>query len=355
MYGLALVLVLSLSSLKDAYADDAAELTDQQKSEKRLLFNQYVDQEVQKMKQKKTEEEAAAKNKPWLSRFSSAYGYDSNVNLDSSRRGDGFFQEQVEGFLEFKRPATPLTPQGKMLFEWYAEFFDYENTESLNYQNADLKLSTEDPLANNFSLRWLYDVNYIRYTHNDQLTNFDHKFKASAIHTLTRQLNHQVYISYDLKDFRDRKALDSEDLPSKHGRDDDLYELGYAVRWAPTDSTFLGTTVACKLNDSNDQYNDISDYEGYKLNGYIYQKLGAAFSTVFFAGYDHKDYPSKVFEVGSSAVQRDDFFYLGDYFYWDIANHVQAFLSYLYKQNYSKDSSQEYSGYTVSLGLSLTF
>lgn len=341
-----------------AYAEDSQSntLTEEQKNEKRLLFSQYVEEQFEQAKKKKAEEAQAATQKPLITRVSSSYGYDSNVNLDSSHRGDAFYQGSAEGSVEFgKSIALPLPWEGKSGVKWYTEVLAYESMEASDYHTSTITPFVEEKLSPQLNLKMTYDLNIVRYFNNDQLTYFGHKFKPTLTHYTTQHFSQNTFASYELKYFRDRRALSPSSLPLDGTRRDDYYESGYGVRYYPTDKTFMGITAAWKLNDSNDLYHDTNDYDGYKINGFIYQKFNDRVSAVGFVGYDRKNYPSKTFVTGSAVTEKDDFYYWGGYAYYDLNKNWQAFLSYLYKQNNSNDPAQEYVGYTSSGGFNLSF
>ena len=350
------VISFFLPALAHADGSSIHTLNEEQKTEKRLLFNQYIEDELERARKKKSSEGQPPAKKNLISRVSAAYGYDSNVNLDSSHRGDQFFQATAEGSFDFVRRANFPTPwEAKMGLTGYAEYLAYESMEGSDYNSSTLSGFTEERLTPQSALKLQYDLNIVRYMNNDQLTYLGHKFKSTLMHYPTQHFSHNIFVSYERKDFRDRKALSVSDLPLDRLRKDDYYEAGYGTRYYPTDRTYLGATLAWKWNDSNDLFHDFSDYDGYKVNGFIYQKLTGRFSVVGFLGYDHKDYSARTFITGSDRTEKDDFYYYGGYVYHDLNKNWQAFLSYLYKQNNSNDPAQEYVGYTSGAGLNLTF
>lgn len=354
------LLVLEASSLVHA-AELATTLSEDQKTEKRLLFNQYVEDELARAAKRKYEQQKQKRvdevKTPWLSKFSVVTGHDNNVNLTSMRKGDGYFQETAEGFFKFDRPEIrPLVWPGKIGVNWYGEIFNYGSITATDYETLTISAFTEDKFNETISLKTAYDFTLIHYDYNDQLNYSEHKIKPTLIHALAKGLSHQVFVVGDVKLFRDRMAVNEAYLPDDDFRRDHYYEAGHGVRWSPNPETYIGTTLAWKKNDSNDKFNRYNDYDGYKANGYVYRKLTERFSTVVLGGYDHKDYRSRLFTADRvSQTQADDFFYAGSYLYYDISANFQATISYLYKQNYSNDASMEYSGATVSGGLSINF
>ncbi len=351
------LLIFTLSS-KNAWSEgeSASDLTIEQKQEKRLLFNQYVEDEIARREKEKYKNKQEEQKKTWISKVSSVYGYDSNVNLNSSHRGDGFFQETMEGSFKIDRPSIPaIASAGRLGVNWYNEFYEYENTETLSYQTSSISVFTEEKINPKLKLKLAYEFSNLRYYHNDQLNYYGHKAKPTFTYYFSDHLSVNFYTSYEYRDYISRKALDNANGPSGEGRVDGYYELGIGPRFYPTDKTYIGGTLALKWNDSNDAFHQYNDYDGWKANGFIYQKLNDRFSTVALAGYDYKNYASRTFQADSAETEEDRLFYLGDNLYYDFNKNWQVFCSYVYKQNDCNDPLLEFSGYTMSAGVNFTF
>ncbi len=352
-----------LSSPANAAEGSGTNLSEEQKLEKRLLFNQYVEDELARKEREKYQKKAAAQpeqkeKQMWISRITSAYGYDSNANLDSSRRGDFYLQETFEGDFKIDRPVfKPLIWPGKIGIGWNSELIHYNSYGSLTSHITTVSAYTEEKLNDKLTLKLNYDFSVVRYLTNDQLDYAGHKFKPTVTYLISQHFSHSVYASIGAKNFRDRKSSTPNNLLTDDNRRDWDAEAGYGLKWTPSQTTFIGVNTGVKMNRSNDAFNDYNDYAGYKLGGYIYRKLDDRFSLVAFTGYDHKDYDSRAFVKvpGELGIEKDDFYYVGGYFYYDINPHWQANLSYLYKENISSDASQDYTGWILSSGLALIF
>ena len=358
---LAIPVVFCLFILKPYFATAAETetgvLTAEEKAEKRLLFNQYVEDELARAEKKKYEErQAAATKKLLISKATMAYGYDNNVNSDSNREGDGFFQEIFEGSFKIDRPdIKPFVWPGKIGVNWYTEFYNYETHEASSYNSNTLTFFTEEKPNSNFTLRLSYDLNLLRYPDSDQLTYWSHKFKPTLTQVLTPNLSQNIYTSYELKEYRDKFTLSPANLPQSDHRDDKYYELGYGLRALFWEKTYLGATTAYKRNDSTDAFNDYNDYSGYKITGYVYQEFTKKYSAVIFSGFDDKHYDSRPRSATVNLPEIDRFTYVGGYFYVNFTKNWQGFFSWMYKENNSNVPLLEYADNTTSTGLSYTF
>ena len=321
-----------------------ADLTEEEKIEKRLQFNQFVEEELARAE---SERSSAGTDKLWKFSSSSSYGYDSNVNLDSMRRGDGFFQQIFEG------GAEKTWGPGRWRLKGSAEFFKYDNHESSDYRSLILAPSFETQIAPKTDFKLQYELNSFHYIQNADLNYLGHRLRPSISYQYNKKFTQTFYTLAEWKDFGTRKALTAADTDSDHLRSDKGYEAGTGLRFSPDTKKVLGVTVAYKTNDSNDLFHDFNDSEGMKLSGYAYFQLPRKFSTIAYGGYHFKKYEARTFLTGSDETQEDDFFYLGNSLYYDVSPSWQVVFSYLYKQNYSNDPAQTYSGYTLTAGMNL--
>lgn len=356
----ALGAALPAVSWADAETDRSAVLSQEQKEDRRLLFNQYVEEEITRREREKYRTRPAQKKqKIWVAKFSALYGYDSNVNANASRRGDGYFQQTLSGSFKVDRPDLPFLPwSGKLGFSGYLDFYNYENFEASSYQTTLLSVFTEEQLTERLQLKLAYELNALRYPDNDQLTYFGHRIRPTLTVFVSKSSSLSFYALHEWRDYRDRKAIDESNLPQEDGRDDRYMEAGINPKYYPDARTYWSATAAVKHNDSNDVFRDYSDYDGWKANTIFYRKLGGPVAAALIGGYDFKQYKSltfSTFENGPFETQADHLFYGGLYLYVDLRDGWQATGSYLYKQNESNNPRLDWSGYTMSLGLNRSF
>jgi hypothetical protein len=323
------------------------DLTEAEKTEKRLQFNRYVEQQLAEIQKEKV-----AKKKRWNFNFTGHWGYDTNVKLNNQRKGDAFHRENLDASWIDDHEGVGPDQYGVRV---YLEYTDYFKKDPFDSQQTIVSPFLKFNFTNTLSLKTEYNFRYSRYIHNNPLTYYGHGAKVTLTDTHWNNMMQSLYGSFERKGFSVRKALTDAGVNGDDERADFYDELGYGMNIFPDKRSVIGAIAAAKFNDSNDIYFDYNDYRGYKVTGFMYRELSKPLTWVLTGGYDYKRYDNRAFAAGSSAVERDYFYYLGNYFYYTIHPNAQIVVSYLYSQNFSNDRAQEYFSHVWTTGLSLTF
>ena len=341
------------------YAADESALTQQEKIEKRLQFNQFVEEGLAREERRKIRRTArpaiAQPEKNWSISATPSYGYDRNVNLDSQKKGDTFFEEAVEGKISFQRPEASFLGAGRWGLRAGGDRLNYTHEKNANYQQLTAGAFMDSRLSEKLVFKLDYDLSHLDYPHDKQLKYLSNKFKPVLSYAWNDQWLQTFYHTYEFKDYSSRRALTADNLSQKKDRFDFYFESGTTLRFIPRKDRAFGGSLGYKRNNSNDLFHDFNDYEGLKTSCYAFFQLSSNASLIGFGGYDYKRYDARTFLVDSDRTQEDHFFYLGGTAYYDFCKYYQLFLSYLYKQNYSNAPAQSYSGYTLSAGFTSNF
>jgi len=354
---LALLLVFFALNLllphSKSFAEQAerADLTQEDKAEKRLRFNRYVEQALAERvaKRKKKEKEK------WSFSGSAAFGYDNNVALDARRDGDTFHEETAD--LSFTMPHTgipDLLGAGDFGAKFHTDFRDYSDHDDFDYNNMRLRPFFKTTVLNRYRLEVEYTLESLRYIRNNQINYVGHRGKARLMESLGKQLAHRVHFQYRIKDYIDRKAKSAVNTNLSGERKDDNYDAGYEILYFPDASTYASVMGAWLFNESNDLHRDFNDYQGYRISGFLYRKFAELFSWTIAGGYQFKAYDARTF-TGSGSAQRDEYFYIANYVNVPLTDNTQLVFQHLYNQNASNNPIHDYSSSQMSLGLSVRF
>ena len=338
-------------------AADSEGLTQQEKTEKRLQFNRFFEEELAREKRKAREKSGGvspAAEKNWSISLTPSYGYDSNVNLGSPRKGDTYTEEIIEGRIRLNHPGILFFGPGNWGMGGSSDFFNYTHMVSTNFNQTVFNGFVDSKITPEATFKLSYDLGSVNYDHDNQLSYSSHKFKPSIAYAWNKQWVETFYNTIEIKDYSKRRALMADDFPSEKERRDVLYEAGTGFRFIPEKTKIFSVTAGYKKNNSNDSFNDFNDYQDLKVLGYAFFQLSQNFSAVAYGGYDYKRYDGRSFLSTADRRETDSFFYSGGTLYYDFWKFGQLFASYLYKQNYSNDPSQNYSGYTISSGITFT-
>ncbi len=319
-----------------------------EKAVRRLQFNRYVEREL-------AVEMAKKRKKVWSLRGSVAYGYDNNVALNSRRNGDDFHQETLEGTLKLDHEGIPhLLGSGTFGTKVDTDFRDYNDDDEYDFHHSRLSPYVKTSLFQTLNLDLEYQLRVNRYIRNNQVNYIGQGASATITQPMGPHIAHRFYFTYRFKDYSDRHQKSAENTNLDGDRRDSSYEPGYSLLVHPQEPIYLGITGAWKFNESNDLYVDFNDYEGYKISAYLYQKINQGISWVGAGGYERTDYESRTY-LGLNQAQEDDYFYLVGYLYLTIDEKTEFFLTYLYAQNDSTNPAYEYSSSTMTLGLAVSF
>jgi len=325
--------------------------TEEDKVEKRLRFNRYVE----KLLVEKALKEQKKRKEEWSVSGTASVGYDNNVALDPRRDGDIFHEESFDGSLALPHSGIPdLLGPGDFGARITTDFRDYGDHDDFDYHTTRLKPFIKTTVFERLRLDVEYTLEYIRYIRNNQINYVGHRGKVKIMESLGDHLAHRFYFQYRIKDYIDRKAKSAVNTPLEAGRKDHNYEPGYELFFFPSTSTVAGATGAWVFNESNDLHRDFHDYQGYRLSSFLSQKFGDLFTWIIGGGYQYKTYESRTF-TGSGSAERDHYFYVSSYVYVPINDHTQLVFKYLYGQNNSNSPIQEYSSSTSSLGINIRF
>ena len=330
-----------------------SDLIEEQKSEKRLQFNAYVEEELAKAAQARTAEAEKAGDH-WFFSVEPSIGYDSNVNLNAEKQSAYYRELRSELGFKASRPVLPILGAGQWGMSAVADRIDIHDFSLLDTTDSTAKAFITSRLFDGLTLKVPYEFEGLYYPKNDQLNFLSHKIRPELFHEISKYFGHYVTATLRFRNYVDRKALNETNSASDKYRRDVTYEPGYGWRIRLGNQTLLGLSGAWQKNDSNDIFDRYNDTRGIKVGGVLYRQLWDRASLVGVGGYDKKDYDARKFRAGSPLTETDHFFYFGSYLTLDLSKKTQLIASYLYKQNNSSDPAQEYSGTIATFGLNVT-
>ncbi|MBF0253855.1 MAG: hypothetical protein HQL11_01855 [Candidatus Omnitrophica bacterium] len=332
--------------------------TDTAHTEKRLLFNQYFEDQVLGAgagfpRKEKLIPGIGLLDLSALNLKAGVYGgYENNPYLDSSRDGDTFHAETIEGVWAFPHDGfAGILGEGRWGLGLETEFRDYSDAQTLDYHFTTLKTDFSSELGGGFAFDAAYRFNLVRYIRNNQLDYRSHELEGGLSVTGSNTLAHRVYGITEFKRYRDRSSLADSGLDTDTVREDTLFSAGYEFRWSPSEDLVIGVTPVFSRNNSNDSFHDYNDYEAAGLHAYGYVELSDALNWIPAGGYERTGYDHRPPVRGSDQTERDNLFYVGSFLYYEFREDAQIAFTYLYTQNSSNDRSKDYSDSVFTLGL----
>ncbi len=272
------------------------------------------------------------------------YGYDSNPNLDSQRKGDSF-QEFIYS-LDFMKP---LTEDLKFTFEYdldylnYAEFTDV--TSLLNHLR--LGLHKDLPFC---TLGGGYDFAFLYYPKDDEGNFVFNKGFIYARKDFSNIMYHKLQVEYGIKYFTDNKALGKFlFLRQDNDQQDDRFAVAYDIGYRPTRNLTLRFKNKFYHNDSNALFMDFYDYIAHSHGLSADYKLLGNWHLLAKFDYRRKEYDERLV-VARTSKQKDDLYTTTAGVVYDLNNKNSLALYYTYRDNNSNEPIEEYVENVVTCG-----
>ncbi len=340
--------LLTLAKIEPLFAEN--DLTLEQKNQKAQEFSQAIQDQVAETKAVS----AAPPVKPWTLSIATNYGHNDNTSYDSRRKKDAFHQETITGTLQYDRPSLDgLIGPGKLGAIMSLDDVNYLKQNGSDSRNLKINPFVTVDLTQTLLLKAEYDFKSFWYIHNNSLSYHGHEFKLSLAESAIPQQIHKIYVSTEYDGYTRRKQLSASNTSLEGARADRRLETGYDFTFLASNETILGIAGAYQTNNSNDIFQDINDYQGLKITGFLYKVLSDRVSWVGAAGYDFKTYEHKLLP-SSLGTERDEFIYAVSSLFIKLSPRTQLALTYFYDQNYSNDPILDFIGHTVTAGVTVT-
>lgn len=286
--------------------------------------------------------------------FSASQGYDNNVFLDSSRKGDTF----SEGIFDAKA-IYPLSGRWDVFGGIGVHDITYWEFTDASLVDTDLKFGFEGKLFGTVVLNTFNDIEIVEYPYNSDGSYVGDKAGFTLRHTLPRALLpgtffHSFGYEYFYKNYSDRKARNGFGAKSSDDRADKRNTLRseFGAYFKKAMLKFSGEYY---LNDSNDQYFNYYDYQSKRIGLSFIYLMTDKMTALLSASHQSKHYIHRITRVDNTKLETDRIFTGSVSFLYEIYKNTSLGLNYTYRQNDSNDPIQEYSGSITSLGLYCMF
>jgi hypothetical protein len=276
-------------------------------------------------------------------------GYDNNVYLDSRRKGGLFDQFNADAVLRYAvNKALNIKAKYDFTGILYHEFTD------VSMMDNQLSASFEYYHRNNVKVETGYGIDFVDYFKGkDSDLASDGPF-AGIRYYIGRMAYMGGMYQYTVYDYRSRKIRDSSDteidLTRKDRRHTIIAEFATYLK-----KVFIKVKNTYFINNSNDEYLDYYDYSSERINLYAAYPVSEKLTVLINGGYQRKDFKSRVTKKDPSKKERDNIMMLGTGLFYQLSPSCSFNLDYSYRQNYSNDPIQEYSGSIITAGINISF
>ena len=275
-------------------------------------------------------------------------GYDNNVFLNPARKGDLFDQAMLDVVAKYR-----ITDNLNFKSSYNITSITYHEFTTLSMLNNDLAVSFEYYPTKNIKIESGYDL-YLA----DYLNNKEADVDSNGPFALVKYfINKNSYIGarYSFGQYQyERNIRDASNNTSSIEREDHRHAVT-AEGGTYIGDLFLKVKNRYYFNESNDGYMDFYDYQANKTMAYASYPIIDKLSLNLKAGYKRKEYKSRTITTDSTKEEHDDLLLLGVGLYYELNKNLYLNANCNYRQNYSNDPIQEYSGTVSSVGISYTF
>ncbi|HBG62287.1 MAG: hypothetical protein A2Y03_06940 [Omnitrophica WOR_2 bacterium GWF2_38_59] len=270
-------------------------------------------------------------------------GFDNNAHLDSQRDADSFLQSFFKA--SFITPLSEKTT-GTFNYEMMSLLYSGESDLSLarNGINAEAKHEIDDNIS--VSSEMSFDsIEFLRSGNDDYL---DSGLGLKAKQKLPLNFYHSLSYKMLFRDYNERAirvtALVDSDKKRNDWRNTIEYEVGKFF-----EKDFFKAGFEYFYNNSNERYLDYYDYDSYKFKtSYTHLFNEKVFSYLSFAQQNRQyDARTLINDTGSTEWERT--LLSSAAVFYNLNKAVSLGLNYTYRQNYSNEPSDRYSGSLISL------
>jgi len=277
-------------------------------------------------------------------------GFDNNVNLDSKRKRDFYFQNISN--LEVK-----YEPTDKLDLKTGADIFNisYYNVNTNNILDVSPYVGFDiEFVPKKVKLKNHIAFDYFSYPNKKESSYSAVIYSTSLRQFVLKRLYHEIGYKHFYRWYPDKKiSLDSA-ARGEYDKADERWRTHYTLG-------FFGKRFMVKFkneiykNDSNNEYQEYYDYWVYRakpsvlyfITNDLYINLGYSYKYTLYEDRRATDDVNK--------VARDHTHSMSTALYYDLTKNVTCSITYSYAENLSNDPFQRYSGGTVTGGLSYNF
>ncbi len=281
--------------------------------------------------------------------FDAQQGYDNNVELDSNRYKDGFFQGSANLEIGYKKIDKLNLKTGIDLFD--VTYYKYNRN---NLVDIYPYISSDIEVSENWIWKNQIGIDFFNYP-NDKESSFTGTELSTALRNyLSETLYHEAEFEYFLRWYPDNKVTLHDARIGNDDREDARYKVSYVIG-----KHFEKFSVKLYnegyFNESNTDFEDYYDYWIYRIKPSIMYFFTDKLYTNLSFTYKYTDYKDRRSSEDSEKHVRDNTYIVSSSFFYDITKEFSVGITYTYSENASDDPLQKYSGSVVSGGIYYSF
>jgi hypothetical protein len=271
-------------------------------------------------------------------------GYDDNTHLDSKRDSDVYMQEFIRaGWVSDSAQKTVATVEGEIMNLTYAGQSD------LDLVRGGVRAGIDHSLSEHLSVYFGYNLDIVDYVNSGNGDYYDNALSAKLTQRFDNKVFHSFLYSPSYRAYNDRYIRSDTGIENREKMRNDVrntleYELG---------KFFAKDLVKFNLqyfnNNSNDPYLHYYDYDSYRVGASLTHLFDDKISGYLSAWNQYRFYRGRTLINDAGSHQHETTFLLTSSLFYTVNRSLAFGLSYTYRQNYSNEPVDRYSGSLTSV------
>jgi len=291
------------------------------------------------------------KNKIGLEFFAGLLqGFDNNVNLDPSRKKDGFLEASLNTEVTYN-----YTDEIRLKLENYTTNIMYYNVNNANMLDVYTRTGLETDILNKLvTLGADYVFDFVCFPLDPDGTYLGNEARVYAKHRLLSYLYQRLRYRYLHKNYTKGKTRAADREWTDTLRRDNRHTMDYEVGFYLTDKAILKGNIELFRNTSNYAYFEYYNYWSFRVRpSFILTLTKKLYTTGSFA-YQQRRYDDRLSSENDEHVWDDTCSFNVSLLY-NLTRSFTIALNCGYRENVSNEPLQKYSGTIFTGGVYYSF
>lgn len=270
-------------------------------------------------------------------------GYDNNAHLDSSRDGDSYLQTFFRATFN-----TTFTDQTKGNLTYELMNLMYGGESDLDLVRNGIKAEVDHTINDQISVSSGISFDSIEFLTSGDDDYYEDKFELKVTHKLPQNFYHSLGYNLMFRIYDQRctrvSALVYTDKERADWRNGVEYEIGKYF-----ESDLLKLELEYFNNKSNERYLDYYDYDAYKIGSSYTHIFNDKIFSYVSASQQSRNYKQRSLIDDANTTEWERTWLTSAAVFYNLNSSVSFGLNYSYRQNYSNEPADRYSGSLISL------
>ncbi|MCM8774134.1 MAG: outer membrane beta-barrel protein [Candidatus Omnitrophica bacterium] len=276
-------------------------------------------------------------------------GYDNNVWLDSRREGDVYTQVIFR-----PRFTSPISEKIRGILDYELMSLVYMDESNANLIINTLGFGGEFDINDELKFSKSYHFSLTEYPNSGNDDFYDNSLELKLTHKLPQKMFHSLGYEFLFRNYQERKIRLSPINYSDKEREDKRHSVDYEIGKYFSKDLFK-IKFQYYNNNSNDSYLKYYDYDSYKIGVSLTHIFNDRFFSHTSFSRQWRDFSGRTISTDPSTKEWDRTYLVIVGLYYKFNKDLTLGVSYTYRENWSNESIENYSGSLIALNTSYRF